>query len=79
MKKIPRDIGVAALMLFAVACTRPANLDNVAVGQDVAITKTNGGVVEGKVTREGAAYAIDTALLKAKYSPSFKRPQVGLP
>jgi len=50
MTKISRATGAALLMLFAAACTSPRAVDKVAVGDDVALTKADGGVVEGKVT-----------------------------
>ena len=50
MKKISNGIGVAAFMMLAAACSRPADLEKIVVGQDVAVTKSDGGVVEGKVT-----------------------------
>ncbi len=52
MKKItvPRRIGVALFALLATACARQPAVDAVAVGQDVAVTKADGGVVQGTVT-----------------------------
>jgi hypothetical protein len=50
MKKISSAIGAAMLMLLAAACASPPDVDKVAVGEDVAVTKADGGVVEGKVT-----------------------------
>jgi len=51
MMKMSRDIGVFVLVLFAAACASQPDVDSVAVvGQDVAVIKADGGVVEGKVT-----------------------------
>jgi hypothetical protein len=50
MKWTSRDIGVTVLMLFAAACGGQPEVDRVALGQDVALVKADGGVVEGKVT-----------------------------
>ena len=50
MTKMFRDIGAFALALFAAACASQPDLDGVAVGQNVAVIKADGGVVEGTVT-----------------------------
>jgi len=50
MRKMSRDIGVAVLVCLGAACSGSANVDNVPVGQEVAVTKADGGVVEGKIT-----------------------------
>lgn len=50
MKKMSRDISLVVLSLFAAACAGQPDVDRVAVGQDVALVKADGGVVEGKVT-----------------------------
>jgi len=49
MKKMSRGFGVVVLLLSAAACTSQREVDKVAVGQDIAVTKADGGVVEGKV------------------------------
>jgi hypothetical protein len=49
MKKMSRDIAVAALVLLAAACANQPDVDEIAVGQDVALVKADGGLVEGKV------------------------------
>ena len=48
MPKLSRHISVAVL-LSAAACSRQPEIDKVTVGQDVAVVKADGGVVEGKV------------------------------
>ena len=50
MKRMSRDISVAVLVLFGAACAGQPAADQAQVGQDVAVTKADGGVVEGKVT-----------------------------
>jgi hypothetical protein len=50
MKWKPRNIGVTPLMLFAAACGGQPEVDRVALGQDLALVKADGGVVEGKIT-----------------------------
>jgi hypothetical protein len=50
MKKMSCAIGVAGIMLLAAACASRPDVDGIAVGQDVAVIKVDGGVVEGKVT-----------------------------
>jgi hypothetical protein len=45
-----RDISVAVLVLFGAACGSQPEADKATVGQDVAVTKADGGVVQGKVT-----------------------------
>ena len=45
-----RDISVALFLLLAAACDSQPDVDKVSVGQDVAVTKADGGVVEGKIT-----------------------------
>jgi hypothetical protein len=50
MKKLQCDIGVTVLMVFVAACASRPDVDKVPVGQDVAVTKADGGVVEGKVS-----------------------------
>lgn len=50
MKWMSRDIGVTALILFAAACGGQPEVDRVALGQDIALVKADGGVVEGTVT-----------------------------
>lgn len=49
MQKLSRHVGVA-LLLSASACSGQQEIDKVTVGQDVAVVKADGGVVEGKVT-----------------------------
>lgn len=49
MKKMSHYAGVAGLLLFAAACSGEREIDTVAVGQDVAVVKSDGGLVEGKV------------------------------
>ncbi len=50
MTYVPRHLGcVLSLSLLLSACSRPPAADTVGVGQDVAVTKADGGVVEGKV------------------------------
>ena len=41
--------GLAMFLMFTAACRSQPEVDKVAVGQDVAVTKADGGVVEGKV------------------------------
>ncbi len=51
MVKMSRHIAVAAaVLLTAAACAKGPDLDAVEVGQDVAVTRADGGVVQGKVT-----------------------------
>jgi hypothetical protein len=45
-----RDISVAVIVLFGAACSSQPEADKATVGQDVAVTKADGGVVQGKVT-----------------------------
>jgi hypothetical protein len=45
-----RDIGIAVLVCFGAACSGKPDVDKVPVGQEVAVTKADGGVVEGKIT-----------------------------
>jgi hypothetical protein len=49
MKKMSRDMAVAALVLLAAACANQPDVDEIAVGQDVALVKADGGLVEGTV------------------------------
>lgn len=48
-RKLSRGFGVVVLLLFAAACASQREVDKVMVGQDIAVTKADGGVVEGKV------------------------------
>jgi hypothetical protein len=50
MKRITRDLSVAVLVLFGAACGSQPEADKATVGQDVAVTKADGGVVQGTVT-----------------------------
>lgn len=50
MTKLSRDIGIAVFVLFGAACANKPDMDAVAVGQDVTLTKADGGVVEGTIT-----------------------------
>ena len=50
MKKISSATVAGIIIVFAAACASPPAVDKVAVGDDVALTKADGGVVEGKVT-----------------------------
>jgi hypothetical protein len=50
MIKLSRDIGIAVFVLFAAACANKPDVDTVAVGQDVTLTKADGAVVEGTIT-----------------------------
>ncbi len=49
----PRHLGLvlSLWLLLCSACSRPPEVAAVAVGQDVAVTTSDGGVVEGKVAR----------------------------
>lgn len=49
MNQMLRGCGVVVLLLLVAACTSPREADTVAVGQDIAVTKADGGVVEGTV------------------------------
>jgi len=49
MNQISRGFGVVVLLLLVAACTSQREADTVEVGQDIAVTKADGGVVEGKV------------------------------
>jgi hypothetical protein len=42
-------VGLAMFLMLTAACRNQPEMDKVAVGQDVAVTKADGGVVEGKV------------------------------
>ena len=48
-KNMSHYVGLATLLVFAVACRGQSGVDNVAVGQDVTLTRADGGVLEGKV------------------------------
>lgn len=48
-KKIGRNVGLVVSLLCVTACGTQRDVDNVAVGQDLALTKADGGVVEGRV------------------------------
>src|SRR5713226_3348851 len=50
MKKLSRDIGIAVFVLCGAACANKPNVDSVAIGQDVTLTKADGAVVEGTIT-----------------------------
>jgi hypothetical protein len=43
-------IGVVVLVLLGASCTAQPDIDAVAIGEDVAVTRADGGVVEGTVT-----------------------------
>jgi hypothetical protein len=49
---VSRDISVAVLVLFGAACSSQPEVDKVPVGQEVAVTKADGGVVEGKLSNK---------------------------
>jgi len=49
MRRISRDLGVALVVMLGVACSSQPDVDKVPVGQEVAVTKADGGVVEGKI------------------------------
>jgi hypothetical protein len=49
VKKMSEYVGLAVLLVFTAACRSQPEVDQVAVGQDVALTKADGGVVEGTV------------------------------
>jgi hypothetical protein len=49
MKKMSHYVGLAMLLFLAAACRGQSEVDALAVGQDVAVTKADGGVVEGTV------------------------------
>ncbi|MEQ1728113.1 MAG: hypothetical protein ABL982_07000 [Vicinamibacterales bacterium] len=49
MPNMPRTSLVTVLLLSAVACSSQREIDKVAIGQDVAVVRSDGGVVEGKV------------------------------
>jgi hypothetical protein len=42
--------GIAALLLLGVSCASQPDVDSVALGEDVLVTRSDGGVVEGTVT-----------------------------
>ncbi len=48
MKKFSQFVGLA-MVLWTAACNQAPDLAKVEVGQDVAVTKADGGVIEGKV------------------------------
>jgi len=50
MNRISRDLGVAVLVMFGAACSSKPDVDKVPDGQTVAVTKADGGVVQGTVT-----------------------------
>ena len=50
MTKMSRHVAVAACVLLTAACAKGPDLDGVEVGQDVAVTRADGGVVQGTVT-----------------------------
>jgi hypothetical protein len=49
MNRISTCTGLALLLMCAAACRSQPDLDNIAIGQDVALTRADGGVVEGTV------------------------------
>lgn len=49
MKKMSHHVGLAMFLALTVACGGQPEVDEVAVGQDVAVTQADGGVAEGKV------------------------------
>ena len=49
MKTISHYVGLAMFLLVTAACRSQPEMDKVEVGQDIAVTKADGGVVEGKV------------------------------
>jgi len=49
MKKMSHYVGLAMFLVFTAACGSQPEMDTVAAGQDVALTRADGGVVEGKV------------------------------
>ncbi len=50
MMKMSRHVAIAACVLVTAACAKGPDLDAVEVGQDVAVTRADGGVVQGTVT-----------------------------
>jgi hypothetical protein len=50
MKRMSRDIGVAVVVFLGAACASQPDVDTVAIGEDVALTRADGGVVEGTIT-----------------------------
>ena len=51
MKRMSRDIGLAVLVSLAAACgSSKPDVDKVPDGQSVAVTKSDGGVVQGTIT-----------------------------
>ena len=50
MRRTLRDISVGVIVLFGAACGSQPEADKATAGQDVAVTKADGGVVQGKVT-----------------------------
>ena len=50
MSRISRRVGVALFAVLVSACARQPAVDTVTLGQGVAVTKADGGVVEGTVT-----------------------------
>lgn len=49
MKKMSHYLGLTLFLVSTAACDSQPELDKVAVGQEVAVTRADGGVVEGKV------------------------------
>jgi hypothetical protein len=73
MKRISRDMSVALLVMLGVACSGQPDVDKVPVGQEVAVTKADGGVVEGKITSRDDK---TVTVLKGKTSKTIAKDQI---
>lgn len=51
MRLLSRELGLGLVLLSLAACSGQSGVESVAVGQEVALVKTDGGLVEGKVAR----------------------------
>lgn len=70
MRMPSRRTGIVVLMMWAAACTRTPEVEKVAVGQDVALTKADGGVVEGTVTKRDETHVQVTTGRTTKSIPA---------
>jgi hypothetical protein len=61
MKHRSVELGVVLLVLLGASCATQPDVDAVAIGDDVAVTRSDGGVVEGTVTgRDDASVQVMT-------------------
>ena len=73
MRRMSR-IGVAVLVAFGAACSSQPEVDKVPVGQEVAVTKADGGVVQGTVTkRDDKTVTVQT---KGKATKTIPKDQI---